>query len=279
MERTFEPGDRISHYRIAGTLGSGGMGEVYLAQDLTLERSVALKVLPPRLVHNEERLRRFVIEAKSASSLNHPSIVTIYEIGSGAIEREGDGSPPVHFLAMERIDGHTLAELIHTDKEDLRRLLGYLAQAAEGIAKAHAAGIVHRDLKPGNIMVSKDGFAKVLDFGLAKLTERAGVSDAERTSAPTQVAATGAGVVMGTVGYLSPEQVQARGVDHRSDIFSLGCILYEAATRRRPFVADSDIEVMHLILKEKPPPVEEVNPAVPGEVRRLIRRCLAKSPE
>src|SRR5678815_5233500 len=146
MDHTLTAGDGISHYRIVGPLGSGGMGEVYLAQDLTLERSIALKVLPPRLVRNEERLRRFVLEAKAASSLNHPSIVTIYEIGSGAIERDGEASDPIHFIAMERIDGHTLAELIHVDKEDLRRLLGSLAQAADGIAKAHGAGIVHRDL-------------------------------------------------------------------------------------------------------------------------------------
>src|SRR5262249_15586232 len=202
------------------------------------------------------RVRRFVTEAKSASSLNHPNIVTIYEIGSDRVQHTRGGAPgagepaePVHFISMELVAGQTLDQLIHHQRTDLRTLLGHLAQAAEGVAKAHAADIVHRDLKPGNIMISKDGFAKVLDFGLAKLTERA-VTDADRTSAPTEAVATGAGVVMGTVGYMSPEQVQARAVDHRSDIFSLGCILYEAATRRRPFVADSDIEVMHHILKE-----------------------------
>ncbi|HET8946010.1 MAG TPA: protein kinase [Candidatus Polarisedimenticolia bacterium] len=296
MARTLQPEDRIARYRIVGPLGAGGMGEVYIARDETLDRSVALKILPPGLVRNDERVRRFVTEAKSASSLNHPNIVTIYEIGhdrvlpargggeagsgSGAAGAEGEGAAePVHYIAMELVAGDTLDQKIHQEKTDLRTLLGWIAQAAEGVAKAHAAGIVHRDLKPGNIMVSKDGFAKVLDFGLAKLTERGAVSDAERTSAPTEVAATGAGVVMGTVGYMSPEQVQAKQVDHRSDIFSLGCILYEAATRRRPFVADSDIEVMHLILKEKPPPIEEANVEVPGEVRRLIRRCLAKSPD
>jgi serine/threonine protein kinase/Tol biopolymer transport system component len=295
VARTLEPEDRIARYRIVGPLGAGGMGEVYIARDETLDRSVALKILPPGLVRNDERVRRFVTEAKSASSLNHPNIVTIYEIGHDRVvaARPVEGSAPatatagaagegaaepVHYIAMELVVGETLDQKIHHEKTDLRTLLGWLAQAAEGIAKAHAAGIVHRDLKPGNIMISKDGFAKVLDFGLAKLTER-GVTDAERTSAPTQAVATGAGVVMGTVGYMSPEQVQARSVDHRSDIFSLGCILYEAATRRRPFVADSDIEVMHLILKDKPPSIEEVNPEVPGEVRRLVRRCLAKSPD
>ena len=262
-----------------GTLGSGGMGEVYLAQDLTLERSVALKVLPLQLVRNEERLRRFAIEAKAASSLNHPSIVTIYEIGSGPIEREGDASTPIHFIAMERIDGHTLAELIHVDKEDLRRLLGYLAQAADGIAKAHAAGIVHRDLKPSNIMVSRDGFAKVLDFGLAKLAE-ARTPDADAHAEPTRTGEhTSAGTVLGTVGYMSPEQVAGKSVDHRADIFSFGCILYEAVTRKRAFEADSAVDTMHKILHDAPVETHELNPKAPADLRRLVRRCLAKSPD
>jgi Tol biopolymer transport system component len=279
MDRTLEAGDKLAHYRIVSALGSGGMGEVYLAQDLTLERSVALKVLPPQVVRNEERLRRFVIEAKAASSLNHPSIVTIYEIGSGPVERDGAGSDSVHYIAMERIDGHTLGEAIHEDREDLRRLLGFLAQAADGVAKAHAAGIVHRDLKPGNIMVSRDGFAKVLDFGLAKLTEsRSAESDA--SVAPTRTSLqTGAGTVMGTVGYMSPEQIQAKPVDHRSDIFSFGCILYEAVTRRRAFEADSAVDTMHKILHDAPVETAELNPTAPADLRRLVRRCLAKSPD
>src|SRR5262245_51164500 len=175
---TLHPGDHISHYRVVGPLGAGGMGEVYLARDQSLERSVALKVLPPDLVRSEERVRRFVLEAKSASSLNHPNIVTIYEIGQDRVG-SGDGehvadAPPVHFISMELVAGKTLSSLIHDEKADLRTLLGYMAQVAEGLAKAHAAGIVHRDLKPGNIMVTPDGFAKVLDFGLAKLTEQIG---------------------------------------------------------------------------------------------------------
>jgi len=283
--RTLQPQDLIAHYRIVGPLGAGGMGEVYLAQDQTLERSVALKILPPELVRSEELVRRFVREAKSASSLNHPNIVTIYEIGQDEV-RSSDGggakeasSASVHFISMELVSGETLTTKIHHDKTDLRTLLGYLAQAAEGLAKAHAAGIVHRDLKPGNIMVSKDGYAKVLDFGLAKLTEKAS-ADADVTHGLTEAGdGTSVGAVVGTVGYMSPEQVRGGSVDHRSDIFSFGCILYEAATRKKPFLADSNVETMHKILHDKPTPVEEINKEVPAEVRRLIRRCLAKNPE
>jgi len=276
-------GRRIGRYELIERIGRGGMGEVYLARDQTLDRNVALKILPPDLVRNEDRVRRFVLEAKSASSLSHPNIVTIYEIGQDIV-RSADGSsepgsPPVQFISMELITGKTLSTLIHDEKTDLRTLLGYLAQSAEGLAKAHSAGIVHRDLKPGNIMISADGFAKVLDFGLAKLTEGR-EPDPDLTSAPTMAEnATGAGALLGTTGYMSPEQVQGKSVDHRSDIFSFGCVLYEAATRQRPFVADSAVETMHKILHEKQVPVEERNPRVPAELRRLIRRCLAKSPD
>lgn len=269
MAGTVEPGSSVSHYRVIGPLGAGGMGEVYKAQDVTLERTVALKILPPDLVRNEERVRRFVQEAKSASSLNHPNIVTIHEIGQ-------DGS--IHYIAMELVDGSTLKRKIHEEQTDLRTLIQYLAQAADGLAKAHGAGIVHRDLKPENVMVTRDGFAKVLDFGLAKLSVKKSASEA--TNEATEVRhATREGAVMGTVAYMSPEQVQGRVVDPRSDIFSFGCILYEAATRRRPFDADSDVDVMHKILHDKPQPVDEINPAVPAEVRRMIRRCMAKDPD
>src|SRR5262245_40863573 len=280
---TLHPGDHISHYRVVGPLGAGGMGEVYLARDQSLDRSVALKVLPPDLVRSEERVRRFVLEAKSASSLNHPNIVTIYEIGQERVG-SGDGAPsddapPVHFISMELVTGKTLSSLIHDEKTDLRSLLGYLAQVAEGLAKAHDAGIVHRDLKPGNIMVTPDGFAKVLDFGLAKLTERP-ESELDPARAGTIAAdATGEGMLIGTAGYMSPEQVRGKPADHRSDVFSFGCVLFEAATGRRPFVAESSVETMHRILNDKPAPIEELNPNVPAEVRRLIRRCLAKSAE
>jgi len=278
--RTLHPEDQIAQYRVVGPLGAGGMGEVYLAQDQSLERSVALKVLPHELTRNDDRVRRFVQEAKSASSLNHPNIVTIYEIGQEPVKsasRDGGDSGPLHYISMELISGKTLGAKIHEEKTDVRTLCGYLAQAAEGIAKAHAVGIIHRDLKPGNIMVSDDGFAKVLDFGLAKLTEKFGSSGPNEA---TEVAdKTSEGAVMGTVSYMSPEQVQGKAVDARSDIFSFGCIVYEAATRQRPFLAESNVEIMHKILHEKPRPVEELNPTVPAELRRVIRRCLAKAPD
>jgi serine/threonine protein kinase/Tol biopolymer transport system component len=277
--RTLDAGTMVGRYRVTSQLGAGGMGEVYLARDESLDRSIALKILPPDLVRNEERVRRFVQEAKSASSLSHPHIVTIYEIGQAEVNDPSAGSGqamPGHYIAMELVSGRTLKDLIHTDKADLRTLVRYLAQAADGLAKAHAAGLVHRDLKPENIMVTSDGFAKVLDFGLAKLVEQgpAGGETATAFGSPT-----GAGMILGTVGYMSPEQAQGKSLDARSDIFSFGCVLYEAATRRRPFQADSDVETLHQILKDQPAPVEEIDPNVPGELRRLIRKCLAKTPE
>ncbi len=282
MASAIEPGAVVAHYQIIGRLGAGGMGEVYRAHDTVLGRSVALKVLPPHLVRNEERTRRFVQEARSASSLNHPHIVTIYEIGEAPVTRSVEGETleahPIHYIAMELVDGVTLKTRIYDESASLRTLLTHITQAAEGLAKAHAAGIVHRDLKPENIMVTADGFAKVLDFGLAKLTLPQPTSDAHTRTMPLRDD-TAEGVILGTVAYMSPEQVQGKTADHRSDIFAIGTILYEAATRRRPFVADSDVEVMHKILHDKPEAVADINPGVPAELRRTIRRCLAKEPE
>ncbi|MEO5895583.1 MAG: protein kinase [Vicinamibacterales bacterium] len=282
MQSAIEAGGVLAHYQIIGRLGAGGMGEVYKAQDTMLGRMVAIKVLPPHLLRNDERTRRFVQEARSASSLNHPNIVTIYEIGHAPLNR-GDGATvtgadPIHYIAMELIEGVTLKSKIYDEATSLRTLLVYLTQAAEGLAKAHGAGIVHRDLKPENIMVSADGFAKVLDFGLAKLSMAQESSDAHTRTLPVRDE-TGEGVILGTVAYMAPEQVQGKTADHRSDIFAIGTILYEAATSRRPFVADSDVEVMHKILHDKPEAVADLNPSVPAELRRTIRRCMAKEPE
>jgi len=275
MSPSLASGIDIGRYRIVEAIGKGGMGEVYRAWDVTLDRAVALKILPPEMVRSEERLRRFVQEAKSASSLNHPHIITIHDVGEARLSLR-DGDAHVRFIAMELVDGDTLRQKIHGGTADLRTVIGWLAQAADGLAKAHAAGIVHRDLKPDNIMVTRDGYAKVLDFGLAKLVERSDPSLAQDdvTMAPD---ATREGFIVGTIGYMSPEQIEAKPVDARSDVFAFGCILYEAATRRRPFSGASDIDVMHRIVHERPEPIDDTK--VPADLRRVIRRCLAKSPD
>src|SRR5882762_9066190 len=197
------PGASLSHYRIVSKLGAGGMGEVYLAQDTKLDRKVALKILPADLAANQDRMRRFVQEAKAAAALNHPNIATIHEIG------ESDG---VNFIAMEFIDGATLREMIHQEQTDLRKLLRCLQHVAEGLAKAHTAGIVHRDLKPDNIMITRDGHAKILDFGLAKLIEQRPMSGGDSSEVATAVMPqhSSPGAIMGTVGYMSPEQAQGK---------------------------------------------------------------------
>src|SRR5882762_5286388 len=230
MNKELSANTTLAHYRIVSKIGAGGMGEVYLAQDTRLDRRVALKILPADVAANRDRMERFVREAKSAAALNHPNIAHMYEIGESA---------GTHFIAMEFVDGQTLREKIHQERTGLKKLLRYLQHAAEGLAKAHAAGIVHRDLKPDNIMITRDGHAKILDFGLAKLIEPQGQTPEGGPSSDTATAVTALhstpGMVRGSAGYMSPEQAQGktREVDHRSDIFSFGCILYEAATGRR----------------------------------------------
>ena len=247
------------------------MGEVYLAQDTKLDRKVALKILPAELAVNQDRMRRFTQEAKAAAALNHPSIAHIYEIGE---------SEETNFIAMEFVDGVTLREKIHDEKSELKVLLKSLLQVAEGLAKAHASGIVHRDLKPDNIMVTRDGHAKILDFGLAKLIEQRPPDDQVSSEAATAVMPqySRPGTILGTVGYMSPEQAQAKPVDQRSDIFSFGCLLYEAATRHRPFVGDSTVDTLHKIIHDPAPSITDLNPSVPTELQRVIRKCLAKEP-
>ncbi len=277
---------------------------VYKVHDSVLDRAVALKILPPELVEDHDRVRRFVQEAKSASALNHPHIVTIYEIGQAVIEVNPESAPEessqssenfqssedrklkprsreVHYIAMEFINGDTLRAKITRDNADLKRLLEILIQVADGLAKAHAFGIVHRDLKPENIMITEDGYAKVLDFGLAKLieVEKPARSDDLLEAETVMMSRTLPGVVMGTVGYMSPEQVQGKAVDQRSDIFSFGCILYEAATGRKPFDGDSLIDSLHKIVYAQAPPIRDINPGIPAELQRIIRKCLSKNPD
>ena len=281
------PNTRIDRYEIRSLLGKGGMGEVYLAEDTRLHRKVALKLLPAALGSNQDRMRRFEQEARAAAALNHPHIAHIYEIG----ESEG-----THFIAMEHIDGDTLRDKIHRDKVPLTKLLEYLTQVAEGLTKAHVAGIVHRDLKPDNIMITPDDYAKILDFGLAKLIEQkpdhqGGLPSCDVEQKPNRKAgltidATAAlrsqqsipGMVMGTAGYMSPEQAEGKldQIDHRSDIFSFGCILFEAVTGQRPFADDSIIKLLHKVVYEAAPSIADFTPAAPPDLQRVISRCLAK---
>ena len=268
------PGAKLGRYEIRSKLGEGGMGEVYLAEDTRLHRKVALKILPVALASNKDRMRRFEQEAQAAAALNHPNIATIYEIG----EHEGR-----HFIAMEFIDGQTLRELIYSQPTSLKKLLGYLQRVAEGLAKAHAAGIVHRDLKPDNIMVTRDGHAKLLDFGLAKLLEKPQVSSSTSSEVATALLPqqSSPGVVLGTVGYMSPEQAQGRvgEIDHRSDIFSFGCVLFEAATRRKSFEGKDALDSLHNIVHAPTPLIKDFNPEAPDELQKIVRRCLAKDPD
>jgi serine/threonine-protein kinase len=264
----------LGHYRVVSRLGAGGMGEVYLALDTKLDRKVALKVLPAEVASNRDRMERFVREAKAAAALNHPNIAHIYEIG----ESEG-----TNFIAMEFIEGATLREKMHQERTDLRRLLRFLQHVAEGLARAHTAGIVHRDLKPDNIMVTQDGHAKILDFGLAKLIEQSPAPNSDSSEVVTAVMPhhSTPGTVMGTVGYMSPEQAQGKTkeIDHRSDVFSFGCILFEACTGKKPFEGESIIKSLHMVVYEPAPLIADLNPFAPSDLQRIVRRCLAKDPD
>src|SRR5215813_14941509 len=250
------------------------MGEVYLAEDTELHRNVALKILPAEVAANQDRIRRFKQEATAAAALNHPNIAHIYEI----IEIDG-----ASLISMEFVDGLTLRQMIHDQRTDLSKLLRYLQHAAEGLAKAHANGIVHRDLKPDNIMITREGHAKLLDFGLAKLLDPAIFSGPTHHGAATETTLqySQPGTVLGTVGYMSPEQAQGRlnEIDHRSDIFSFGCILYEAITHHKPFEGKDPIESLNKTIREEPPSITNFNRDVPSDLQRVVRRCLAKDPE
>jgi serine/threonine protein kinase/Tol biopolymer transport system component len=261
-------GTRFGPYEILAALGAGGMGEVYRARDMRLQREVAVKVLPAGVSSDPERLKRFEKEARSASSLNHPNIVVVYDIGEAA---------GASFIAMELVEGQTIRELLAEGALPTKKVLAIAAQVADGLAKAHGAGIVHRDLKPENIMVTREGFAKILDFGLAKLTQMEGSEHA--TKAPTVSGATEPGLVMGTIGYMSPEQALAKPVDFRSDQFSLGSIVYEMATGKRAFSRGSAPETLTAIIRDEPEPIAGLAPLTPTPLRWIVERCLSKSPE
>jgi eukaryotic-like serine/threonine-protein kinase len=274
-------GQTISHFEVLEKIGEGGMGLVYRGRDLLLDRQVALKVLPADKIANPDRRRRFIQEAKAASALNHPNIVTIHEI----LTVEG-----TDVIVMELVRGRTLAQLIRRHGLRLSEALRYGVEIADALAKAHAAGIVHRDLKPSNVMVSEDGTVKVLDFGLAKLMEpdsadakpptaSLGSSAATQTMRMTPEPDTEEGAVLGTTAYMSPEQAEGRPVDTRSDMFALGSLLYEMLSGRRAFDGPTRVGTLAAILKEEPRPLAELAPETPHEVEKLVSRCLRKSPD
>ena len=262
---TLATGARLGPYEIVTPLGAGGMGEVWRARDTRLAREVAIKVLPAAVAADPERLKRFEKESRAASALNHPTIVTIYDIG------KTDG---VSWIAMELVEGKTLRELVVTGPLPVKRCLALSTSIAEGLARAHEAGIVHRDLKPENVMVTRDGLVKILDFGLAKLSSTRSGSD-EGSQLPTMTGTT-PGVVVGTVGYMSPEQASGEKLDFRSDQFSFGSVLYEMATGKRAFQKKTAIDTLSAILNTEPEPIAKLNPAVPAPLRWIVDRCLAK---
>ncbi len=258
-------GTKLAHYTITGKLGEGGMGVVYEAIDDHLERDVALKLLSREAVANPSRKQRFVLEAKTASALNHPNIVTIYDISS---------ADSTDFLAMELVRGRTLEQALSRGKLRLADTLKYSVQIADALAAAHAVGIVHRDLKPGNIMINERGDVKVLDFGLAKLTDRGTITEDEETR--TGFGITAEGALVGTVPYMSPEQAEGRKVDARSDIFSFGSVVYEMLTGRPAFRGTNSMAVAASILRDEPQPPSEIVPDLPPELERVVSRCLRK---
>jgi TolB-like protein len=260
-------GKTLAHYRVDRDLGAGGMGEVYRAHDTTLGRDVALKVLPGEVASEPKRLARFKREARALASLNHPNIVTVFEVGEA-------GS--VHFLTMELVDGRTLAEIIPKTGLPLPQAFAIAIPLADAVATAHDRGIVHRDLKPNNVMVTEDGRVKVLDFGLAKLRPPLGTED---STAGAQEILTREGAFLGTLPYMAPEQIQGREADQRSDIFSLGVVLYEMTTGQRPFGGDTLADLTSAVLRDRPKDVDQVRSDLPRALGRLIRRCLEKDPE
>src|SRR5687767_632239 len=268
MGLTHSIGTKLGRYEIRSQIGAGGMGEVYRARDTQLGRDVAIKVLPLTYTVDQDRLRRFEQEASATSALNHPNILVVHDIATH------DGTP---YVVSELLEGETLRNRIAGSPLAQRRAIDYALQIASGLAAAHEKGIIHRDLKPDNIFVTNDGRVKILDFGLAKLTQLDG--DQAQTDIPTRRVDTDPGVVMGTVGYMSPEQLKGRAVDQRSDIFSFGAILYEMLSGRRAFHGESPAEAMSAILKEDPPELSDTNKTVSPALERLVNHCLEKNPQ
>jgi serine/threonine protein kinase len=263
-------GARLGPYEVVSPLGAGGMGEVYRARDTRIGRDVAVKVLPSALIADSDRLRRFEQEAHAAAKLSHPNIVTLFDVG------RQDGAP---YVVSELLEGETLRERLSGVGLSPKKAIDHAIQIARGLAAAHEKGIVHRDLKPENLFVTHDGQVKILDFGLAKLTRGDEIAEGLTHTGLPVARPTEAGTVLGTVGYMSPEQVRARPADHRSDIFSLGAVLYEMLTGQRAFRGGSAVETMNAILKEDPPELSTTGKALPPALERIVGHCLEKNPE
>jgi serine/threonine protein kinase/Tol biopolymer transport system component len=270
MGSALSPGAKLGRYEIRSQIGAGGMGEVYLAQDRTLGRNVALKVLPEDVASNRHRMQRFVQEAQAASGLNHPNIITIHEIGT---------EPGAHFMVTEFIDGENLRHHLRKVPLTLTEAIDIAMQVASALSSAHAAGIIHRDIKPENIMLRRDGIVKVLDFGLAKLTERWRADEVDRDAQTQAMVHTEPGLVVGTTAYMSPEQARALEVDTRTDIWSLGILLYEMIARRTPFKSETASDTNAAILKTEPPALSQFVPDTPAELERIVRKALQKDRE
>ena len=270
------PGTKLGPYEIVASIGAGGMGEVYRAKDTRLGRDVAIKILPASLTRDSDRLRRFEQEARAVAALNHPNILGIHDIG------EQDGSP---YIVSELLEGASLRAELEQGRLSARKAVDYAVQMAQGLSAAHEKNIVHRDLKPENVFVTREGRVKILDFGLAKLAPTAAGSDADgadatmATMAAVQNVPTEAGTVMGTAGYMAPEQVRGGAVDSRTDIFAYGSVLYEMVSGQRAFRRDTAAETMTAILKEDPPEFDEMTNPVSPALERIVRRCLEKKPE
>ncbi len=264
---TLAPGTKLGEYEVKSLVGAGGMGEVYRARDSRLGRDVAIKVLPASLSADPDRLRRFEQEARAAAALNHPNILAVHQMGTH------DGAP---YLVSELLVGETLREQMKRGRVAIRKTIDQAVQIARGLGAAHEKGIVHRDLKPENLFVTKDGRVKILDFGLAKLTQPQSGSEHD---AATLTEGTEPGVVMGTVGYMSPEQVRGQATDHRADIFAFGAILYEMLAGKRAFQKPTSPETMTAILNENPPEISQVTADIAPALQRVVHRCLEKNPE
>src|ERR1035438_10149918 len=275
---TLSAGTRLGPYEILSPLGAGGMGEVYRAKDSRVDRAVALKVLPEKFFEDVERRGRFEREAKLLASLNHPGIAVLYsfeEIPGSSLSPASQST--LHILVMELLEGETMRSALAGAKVSTKKALEWARQMAQGLAAAHEKGIVHRDLKPENVFVTKDGRIKILDFGLAKLTEAE--ESPNVTNLPTAARGTEPGMVMGTLGYMSPEQVKGKPADARSDIFSFGAILYEMLSGQRAFHRETAAETISAILREEPPELSVTNQSVSPARQRLVAHCLEKNPE